>query len=396
MAEWQPARTGDLAPYACAAPRANSRRYRHSDDDRRTSFQRDCDRIVHSTAFRLLMHKTQVFVAPVCGEFRTRLTHTIEVARVARSLASALRLNPDLAESVALAHDLGHTPFGHIGEQTLAGLMKDHGGFEHNAQAIRIVTGLERSYIGFDGLNLTWETLEGIAKHNGPVLDSPQTPLADYNLRHDLDLGTFPSAEAQVAAVADDIAYNCHDLQDGLRAGLFSCEDLSVIPVVGDAFVRVRAENPDAGGLRIAQTALRRVFGELTEDVYAASSRRLREFAPESVEDVRLAGRRMVRFSDSRFKEMAEIRSFLFDRMYRNERINNECRDGSAAIKALFRHYMDHPSDLPSERREDYEAARDISGKSRAVADCIAGLTDRFALDEHERIAGPTPAGPAH
>ena len=394
MADQETGRFNGLAPFACAGARADSRRYRQDHDSQRTPFQRDCDRIVHATSFRLLMHKTQVFVAPVCGQYRTRLTHTIEVARVARSLAAALRLNPDLAESVALAHDLGHAPFGHIGEQTLAELMQDSGGFEHNAQAIRIVTDLERSYIGFNGLNLTWETLEGIAKHNGPLLEPPPL-LAEYNAEHDLELETFPSAEAQVAAVADDIAYNCHDLQDGLRAGLFASEDLAGLPIVGPAFARVRKRHGAAGEFRVAQSALRQVFAELTEDVYAASSRIIAETAPESADDIRQADCRTVCFSDRCAGELKEVRSFLFGRMYRNERINSECHEGSSAIRALFYHYSGHPSDLPRERREDYEAAGDRSGKLRSVADTIAGLTDRFALDERDRIcAGASEAAP--
>lgn len=375
-----------LAPYACMHPRCGSRPLSDSGSEQRTAFQRDCDRIVHSTSFRLLMYKTQVFVAPVCGHFRTRLTHTIEVARVARAIASSLGLNPDLAESVSLAHDLGHTPFGHIGEQALNEIMKDHGGFEHNAQAVRIVTNLERSYIGFNGLNLTWETLEGIAKHNGPV-DETGLAMADAYADTDLELHTYPSAEAQVAALADDIAYNCHDMQDGLRAEFFAAGDLTELPLIGPAIWRVRRDYSDVSESRINQTALREVFGELVEDVYRTSMQRFDEFNPQEPDDIRNAGCATVSFSEDCRRQMNVIRDFLFDRMYRNERVNEECAEGSAAIRTLFNHYRNHPSDLPAERLEDYHSAVGDTGRLRAIADCIAGLTDSFALKETARIA---------
>lgn len=379
----------EMAGYACAAPRGgDSRRFEVSKGSGlRTAFQRDCDRIVHSTSFRLLMHKTQVFVAPVSGQFRTRLTHTIEVARVARALASALRLNPDLAESVSLAHDLGHPPFGHIGEQTLSQLMAGRGGFEHNAQAIRIVTELERSYMDYNGLNLTWETLEGIAKHNGPIFENIPSAIAKYNEAHHLELHSFPSAEAQVAAVADDIAYNCHDLQDGLRAGLFHQDELDRLPLVGPAFAWVRAKYVNGDPFRIAQTALRRVFDELTDDVVKESLRRLARYEPESVEDVRRFDQRSVQFSANCFDEMKTVREFLFDRMYRNDQVKKECDAGSEAIKGLFIHYTNHPQDLPLERRKDYQEAETQSHQFRSVADHISGLADGFALNEYSRIA---------
>lgn len=386
MSESQSGRESAHAQYACIVPRRGSRRYDQPEDGRRTAFQRDCDRIVHSNAFRLLLHKTQVFVAPLYGQYRTRLTHTIEVARVARSLASFLGLNPDLAESVALAHDLGHPPFGHIGEETLARLMRDHGGFDHNVQAIRIVTMLERSYIRFDGLNLTWETLEGIAKHNGPIKGQPALALAEYSAQHQLELDTWPSAEAQVAALADDIAYNCHDLQDGLRAGLFRSDEIVELPIVGEAYEAVRSEVHDAEANRINHTALRRVFNRLAEDVLAASRMELETAAAGSVEDIRSAGRRLVRFSEGCFDDMKVIRSFLKRRMYRSEEIMRQCNRGSDAVKSLFGHFMRHPSDLPEDRKNDYQRTGDPAGKARAVADHIAGMTDSHALAEKERI----------
>lgn len=375
----------ELASYACRTPRPRSRRFGDVSENQRPPFQRDCDRIVHSTAFRLLMHKTQVFVAPICGQFRTRLTHTIEVARVARSLAKSLRLNPDLAEVVALAHDLGHAPFGHIGEQTLAKLMEKYDGFEHNAQAVRIVTNLERNYIGFNGLNLTWETLEGIAKHNGPV-SVPSPLLAEYNSEHDLELNTFPSLEAQVAAVADDIAYNCHDLQDGLIAGLFTSEELVDLPVVGEALTQVRSKHSEVEDLRIEQTALRQVFGELTEDVYHTSLKKLNKIKPKSVEDVRNSGQKIICFSKECDENIKDVRSFLQDRMYRNEQINKDCREGSIAIENLFEFYSQNPSELSDERHKDYITAKNVNSRMRAIADHISGLTDQYALDEYSAL----------
>lgn len=334
------------------------------------------------------MYKTQVFVAPVCGQFRTRLTHTIEVTRVARALAASLHLNPDLAESVALAHDLGHPPFGHSGERVLASLMTSHGGFEHNAQAIRIVTELERSYMEFNGLNLTWETLEGIAKHNGPVVNDVPPAIAEYSVQHDLELHTFPSAEAQVAAVADDIAYNCHDLQDGLRAGFFNSDELSELPIVGLAFARMRSRYGNADPFRLAQTALRHVFGELTEDVVKESMERLQKCQPKSVQDIRNANCKLVGFSEECFEQMQVVRSFLAKRVYQNREVIMKCDEGSDAIEGLFKHYSGSPQDLPPERRQDFEAADNISNGLRSVADYICGLTDRFALDEYNRIFG--------
>lgn len=377
----------EMAPYACRTPRPKSRRFGDENEKQRPPFQRDCDRIVHSTAFRLLMHKTQVFVAPICGQFRTRLTHTIEVARVARSLAKSLKLNPDLAEVVALAHDLGHAPFGHIGEQTLAELMEKYDGFEHNAQAVRIVTNLERNYIGFNGLNLTWETLEGIAKHNGPV-SVPPPLLAEYNSQHDLELNTYPSLEAQVAAVADDIAYNCHDLQDGLIAGMFTSEELVDLPIVGKALTKVRSKNSNVDDLRIEQTALRQVFGELTEDVYRTSLKKLNKIKPKSVEDVRNSGQKIILFSKECEDNIKDVRSFLQDRMYRNEQINKDCREGSLAIKKLFEFYCQNPNELSDERHKDYITAKNVNSRMRAIADHISGLTDQYALDEHKRLNG--------
>ncbi|MCY3877761.1 MAG: dNTP triphosphohydrolase [Rhodobacteraceae bacterium] len=366
MSDWQFG-SAELKPYACMRPRPDSRRFPLPESRQRMPFQRDCDRIVHSHAFRQLMHKTQVFLASTGGQHRTRLTHTIEVARVARSLAIALGLNPDLAEAVALAHDLGHTPFGHVGEVTLAGLMQDHGGFDHNSQAVRIVTQLERSYIEFDGLNLTWETLEGIAKHNGPIKGRVPEILLNYTDSHDLELTTWPSAEAQVAALADDIAYFCHDLQDGLRAGLFHRDEIKELPIIRELYRSISRSHPDADSHRIDQTVLRQVFGEFATDVIKTSSANL-DARVSSVEEVRRAGERLVRFSGNCFQRMQVIRSFLDQRMYKAKEVQEQCDRGREAIEVIFRH-----------RSADDHLVR-------TVADGVAGLTDGAALEECERI----------
>ena len=305
------------APFASDPARARGRRVSEEESTFRSCFQRDRDRIIHASAFRRLKHKTQVFIEHEGDYYRTRLTHSIEVAQVARTISGALGLNAELTEAVALAHDLGHTPFGHTGEDALGALMAPYGGFDHNAQAIRIVTHLERHYADFDGLNLTWETLEGIAKHNGPVTGDIPWALAAYNRHHDLELYTYASAEAQVAAIADDVAYNHHDLHDGLRAELFSTDELAELPILRDNFAAVDALYPDLNYYRRRHEALRRFFGVLVEDVINFARTRLAEIDPQSVTDVRMAGQTVIRFSDPVFQDLKVIRAFLFDRMYR-------------------------------------------------------------------------------
>ena len=305
------------APFACDPEKSRGRAYHEGLSTFRSEFQRDRDRIIHSSAFRRLKHKTQVFVEHEGDYYRTRLTHTIEVAQVARTLAEVLGLNTDLAEAVALAHDLGHTPFGHTGEDALGVLMEPYGGFDHNAQAIRIVTSLERHYADFDGLNLTWETLEGLAKHNGPVTGPLPYALADYVRLHDLELGTYASAEAQVAAIADDVAYSHHDLHDGLRSGLFTEADLLELPVTGPAFRLVDQMYPGLEPMRRRHEALRRVFGVMVEDVIGVAQARLASAQPQSADDIRAMGTTVIRFSKKLFMELKSIRSFLFTRMYR-------------------------------------------------------------------------------
>jgi dGTPase len=357
----------------------------------RSCFQRDRDRIIHSSAFRRLKHKTQVFVEHEGDYYRTRLTHSIEVAQVARTLARTLGLNEELAEAVALAHDLGHPPFGHTGEDALAALMAPHGGFDHNAQALTIVTRLEAHYAAFDGLNLTWETLEGIAKHNGPVTGAVHYALAEYNARHDLELDTHASAEAQVAAIADDIAYNNHDLADGLRAGLFGLEDLRELPLIGPCVAAVDARWPGLEAARREHEALRRFFGLLVEDVLATSRARIAAADPGSAGDVRRLGRPVIRFSDATFAELKVIRRFLYVRMYRHWSVQRMRRKARVVVRELFETFLEAPELMPDE----WNRATGLEGAARArvVSDYIAGMTDRFALQEHRKLTDPMVKG---
>lgn len=388
-----------LAPYACQPGQSRGRLFPEALSTFRTPFQRDRDRIIHSSAFRRLKHKTQVFVEHEGDYYRTRLTHTIEVAQVARTLAAALGLNTDLAEAVALAHDLGHPPFGHTGEDALHLLMAPFGGFDHNAQAIRIVTRLERHYAGFDGLNLTWETLEGIAKHNGPLLPpSGQTvgaeweplpaALADYAAVQDLELHTYASAEAQVAAIADDVAYNHHDLHDGLRAGLFTEADLMELPVTGPAFAEVDALWPGLDPTRRRHEALRRVFGVMVEDVIAVAEARLGAAQPQSADEIRAMGTTVIRFSKKLYQELKAIRSFLFHRMYRAPSVMEERAKVTAMVHDLFPLFLADPARLPADWQGDVAAAADRAALARVVCDYISGMTDRFAIQEHARLCG--------
>ncbi|MDC0343460.1 deoxyguanosinetriphosphate triphosphohydrolase [bacterium] len=377
------------APYASDPARASGRRVAEEESSFRSCFQRDRDRIIHSSAFRRLKHKTQVFIEHEGDYYRTRLTHSIEVAQVARTISGTLGLNGELTEAVALAHDLGHTPFGHTGEDALHELMGPYGGFDHNAQAIRIVTRLERHYADFDGLNLTWESLEGIAKHNGPVTEDPLPwALAEYNAQHDLELETYASAEAQVAALADDIAYNHHDLHDGLRAELFSTDELAQLPILDVCFAEVDARYPGLNYYRRRHEALRRFFGVLVEDVIHDARARLSEIDPRSVEDVRGAGVPMIRFSQPLFDDLKTIRAFLFERMYRAPAVVEMRAEVTQVVRELFPYFLSNPQHLPKQWRKDVDAATDETALARIVSDYIAGMTDRFALLEHERLVG--------
>ncbi|WP_136682860.1 deoxyguanosinetriphosphate triphosphohydrolase [Falsirhodobacter xinxiangensis] len=372
-----------LAPYACQPSQSRGRLHGEDLSSFRSAFQRDRDRIIHSSAFRRLKHKTQVFVEHEGDYYRTRLTHSIEVAQVARTIAGVLGLNTDLAECIALAHDLGHTPFGHTGEDALSLLMQPYGGFDHNAQAMRIVTRLERHYAEFDGLNLTWESLEGIAKHNGPVTGDLPYALAEANAEWNLELHTFASAEAQVAAIADDVAYSHHDLHDGLRSGLFDEEDLMELPVTGPAFEEVDRIYPGLEPMRRRHEALRRVFGRMVEDVIHIAQNRLEAAAPQSVDDIRAMEQTVIRFSKPLYQELKAIRSFLFTRMYRAPSVMAERAKVTTAVNDLFKLFMEQPAILPQQWRGEGD---DEVQYARNVADYVAGMTDRFALQEHQRL----------
>ncbi|WP_339949466.1 deoxyguanosinetriphosphate triphosphohydrolase [uncultured Albimonas sp.] len=383
------------APYACLPAASRGRLHAEPESAHRTPFQRDRDRIIHSSAFRRLKHKTQVFVEHEGDYYRTRLTHSIEVAQVARTLARDLGLTEELAEAVALAHDLGHTPFGHTGEDALHAAMAPYGGFDHNAQALRIVTEIEARYAEFDGLNLTWETLEGIAKHNGPLCEPGAEAgdlhyaLAEYVARHDLELHTHASAEAQAAALSDDIAYNTHDLDDGLRAGLFQVEEIAELPVVGDCFREVDRKYPGLESARRQHEALRRVFGALVEDVLETSRLRLEGSGAASADEVRALGRPVIAFSDAMVSDLRQIRGFLFERMYRHWRVARMRRKAAAVVAELFEIYMETPRVLPDDWRDSALHAVSTTARARVVADYIAGMTDRFALQEHRQLTDP-------
>jgi dGTPase len=379
-----------LADYACHTNESRGRLFAEPDSPTRTHFQRDRDRIIHSTAFRRLKHKTQVFVHHVGDHYRTRLTHSIEVSQIARSLARALQVDEDLAESLALSHDFGHTPFGHVGEDVLNELMSRYGGFDHNAQSLRIVTMLEQQYAEFDGLNLCWETLEGLVKHNGPVTgDIPQT-FIDFNEKWDLELGSHASIEAQCAAVADDIAYNAHDLDDGLRAGLFKLDDLSDVPLAGEALSEVFRKYPELEEHRIRHEIVRRQITAMVEDVITNAKSNLADLQPKSVSDVRNFGKTVVCFSDDMHAKEKGIKAFLFDKMYRSPNVMI-MRDGAERIiRNLFDVYLNETGDMPNGLQR-LSLKNKSNDRPRIIADFIAGMTDSYAISEHERMFDETP-----
>jgi dGTPase len=391
-------KTHMLKPYASQAGDTRGRLFDETLSTFRSPFQRDRDRIIHSSAFRRLKHKTQVFIEHEGDYYRTRLTHSIEVAQVARTMAGALGLNEGLAEAIALAHDLGHSPFGHTGEDALVELMAPYGGFDHNAQALRIVTKLECHYADFDGLNLTWESLEGIAKHNGPITgehaDQKKHPagepisyaLQDVNDMFDLELHTFASAEAQVAAIADDVAYNHHDLHDGLRAGLFTADDLMELPLTGKAYAEVDRLYPGLDAGRRDHEALRRMFGYMVEDVLTIANNRLLSAQPECAQDIRDMDRTIIRFSKPFFQDLKVIKSFLFNRMYRAPSVIVERKRVTAMVNALFPLFMKQPELLPASWHADVAKAQGDTELARLVLDYVAGMTDRFAIQEYERL----------
>jgi dGTPase len=380
------------APYATLPETSRGRRVAEPASETRTGFQRDRDRVVHSTAFRRLKHKTQVFVAHEGDHYRTRLTHSLEVAQIARSIARQLGLNEDLAEALALAHDLGHTPFGHAGEEALNDCMKPFGGFDHNAQTLRIVTRLERKYAGFDGLNLTWETLEGVVKHNGPLVGRPlpkpvPQPILDFNADYDLGLDTFPGPEAQVAALADDIAYNSHDLDDGLRAGLFSAAEARKTAMVGEAFRAVELAYPGIEERRLVHEAVRRLIDRMVRDLLTETRRRIDAARPRAVADIRALGEPIVAFSPAMVEDQRALKSFLFAHMYRHDKVTRMTSHAATVVRALFARYRAKPAELPAPWREEASAGAEAK-QARVIADYIAGMTDNYALDEHKRLCG--------
>jgi dGTPase len=363
----------------------------------RTAFARDRDRIIHCQAFRRLKHKTQVFVYHEGDHYRTRLTHTIEVAQVARSIARSLGLDEDLAEALALAHDLGHTPFGHAGERELDQLMRPFGGFDHNAQSLRILTRLERRYAAFDGLNLTWETLEGLVKHNGPLVNREGDPvgryrehglpeaIVDYAAGHDLELYSFASAEAQVAAISDDIAYNAHDIDDGLRAHLFGLIDLGDVPLAGDALLDVLRLYPDLEHDRAVHETVRRVMSAMVMEVVAETQARARRFNLQSAAAVRHLGESLVCFGPSMQESNRALQSFLNERMYRHEKIEEIMDRARRVVRDLFNAFMHDPRLLPQSWQQESQPA-ETQRYARLVCDFIAGMTDRYALEQHKRL----------
>src|SRR5712672_345512 len=334
-----------LAPYASKPEESRGRLYPEAEHPSRTAFQRDRDRILHSTAFRRLQYKTQVFVYHEGDHYRTRLTHSLEVAQIARTISRALGLNEDLAEALALGHDLGHTPFGHAGEDALGAVMQPFGGFDHNAQRLRILTRLERHYAAFDGLNLAWETLEGTVKHNGPLIGRAGTKplpktIAEYVARHDLELATWPGAEAQVAAMSDDIAYNNHDIDDGLRAGLFAVEDLAEVPLVGPVFDEVAKRYPGLEESRLIHESIRRLIDLMVRDLVEETRQALAASTPKSADDIRHLGRPIAAFSEAMRNHDRALKRFLYERMYRHARVNRMTSNARRVVSELFRLFL--------------------------------------------------------
>ena len=389
-------------PYASAPGRSRGRLHPEPVSATRNVFRRDCDRIIHASAFRRLAYKTQVFVFHEGDHFRTRLTHTLEVAQIVRSLARALGLDEDLAEALALAHDLGHPPFGHAGERALDRCLAACGGFDHNAQTLRVVTALERRYPAFDGLNLSWETLEGLVKHNGPLTLADGTPTGPYRERglphaialygesQDLELWSFASAEAQIAAIADDIAYDAHDIDDGLRAGLFVLEDLADVPLIRDILGDIRHQHPTLDPSRLVHELVRGLITQMIEDVIAETGARLRALAPRAADDVRHAAHPVGAFSPAMAEADRAIKGFLYPRMYRHSRIMRIMGDAESLLRALFARYLEQPDDMPAEWADIVDRG-DAAARSRHIADFIAGMTDRYALMEHARLFDSTP-----
>lgn len=374
------------APYACLPWQSRGRLYEEEESNTRSPFQRDRDRIIHSVAFRRLEYKTQVFVNHEGDHYRTRLTHSLEVSQLARSLCRSLALNEDIGEALALAHDLGHTPFGHAGEDVLAEEMQPYGGFSHNGHSIKLVTSLERRYVSFNGLNLTWETLEGIAKHNGPIpKNAVPTAIAEYNKKHNLELNTYASLEAQVAALADDIAYNNHDIDDGLRAGLFSIADLDDVPGVGEMFRAVKKQHPHIAPYQHTHETIRRLINQMCYDLLSETSANIADAKVKTVEDVRHLKHPLAAFSAKMEKNNKALKTFLMQHMYRHYKVNRMTSKARRIVRDLFTFFMAEPECLPTEWRLQAQGKK-AKEQAVLVADYIAGMTDRFAISEHKRI----------
>lgn len=385
-----------LAPYASNAEQTKGRLYATSDSPTRSEFQRDRDRIIHSNAFRRLKHKTQVFLHHEGNHFRTRLTHTLEVSQIARSIARSLNLNEDLAECLALAHDLGHTPFGHAGERVMHAKMQTHGGFDHNVQALRVVTSLENRYAEHDGLNLTWETLEGILKHNGPLIDSAGVPVGRYAeedlpfgldqipANADLRLDSYASLEAQAAAIADDVAYNAHDIDDALRAGLLTLDQLRDVPIVGDIVKEVQQKYPHVSADRQSHETIRRLITRTIEDVIRTAEAAIRECGPQSVEDVRNAGKALIGFSQGVAAQEKELKNFLFSNVYRSKQVMTPVKQGEEIVGKLFDAFVE--GELMPEEWEQLAQSGPTGGRERVVCDFVSGMTDPYATTTFNRL----------
>ncbi|PSH66246.1 deoxyguanosinetriphosphate triphosphohydrolase [Phyllobacterium sophorae] len=388
----------ERAAYACDPEKSRGRLVEENESPTRTVFQRDRDRIIHSTAFRRLKHKTQVFIAHEGDHYRTRLTHTIEVAQIARALARSMRLDEDLAEAIALVHDFGHTPFGHTGEDALNDKMGDFGGFDHNAQSLRIVTNLEKRYAEFDGLNLTWETLEGLVKHNGPLIDSAGNGLKhavpasilEYNARLDLELANYASLEAQCAAIADDIAYNAHDIDDGLRSGLLSLDALEGVAITGDILRAVRQKYPVLDDVRTSHEIVRRQITIMVEDVIRSAQANLEALKPQTVCDIHGAGRMIVGFSAPLREQEQLLKAFLYENLYFHQSVVRVRKSADMIVRDLFDAYLADEQCMPEGWRNGGTRG-DLTARARLVADFLAGMTDTYAVREHRRLFDHTP-----
>ncbi len=389
----------ELAPYAAHPQESRGRLYNEAPCPTRNVYQRDRDRIVHSTAFRRLIHKTQVFLYHEGDHYRTRLTHSLEVAQIGRTLARVLCLNEDLVEAISLAHDLGHTPFGHSGEDALNEAMATVGGFDHNAQSLRIVTFLEHRYASFRGMNLSWETLEGIVKHNGPLIDRNGAPLARYAENglplairaymqvQDLRLDTQPSLEGQIAALADDIAYNNHDIDDGFRAGYIDVKELEEVPIAGRMLALVRARHGDLPDSPLVYEMNRRMIASMVQDVLAETEARIANAKPSTIEDIRRYGEPLAQFSEKMAAEIADLRRFLFAKVYKNAAIVRKMTEAQRVLRELYDYFAEHPEDMNLETGRKAEIADPIA-RQRAVGDFVAGMTDMFALKKHAALFG--------